>query len=34
MADRTTWDEIKDCRPRTAEGRAAYEDEVPHDCLP
>jgi hypothetical protein len=34
MADRTTWDEIKDSRPRTAEGRAAYEDEVPHDCLP
>ena len=28
MADRTTWDEIKDCRPRTAERRAAYEDEV------
>lgn len=28
MAKRATWDEIKDSRPRTAEGRAAYEDEA------
>ena len=28
MAKRTTWDETKRERPRTAEGRAAYEDEA------
>jgi transcriptional regulator with XRE-family HTH domain len=28
MAKRTTWDDIKTERPRTEEGRAAYEDEA------
>ncbi len=28
MTDRTTWEELKGGRPRTVEGRAAYEDEA------
>ena len=28
MTDRTTWEDLKGGRPRTVEGRAAYEDEA------